>query len=108
MTSALSLKATIQTQSVDGTAVFGLGTWNLIYVSIIYNDGVFASIMASVNQGIPDCSTYIFNAYEPSVFSESDIITLGAGFIGQIRRFQVYSPAAFQLDPYYRIFSYLS
>jgi len=37
-------------------------------------------------------------AYESSIFSSSDRVRFGEGFIGQIRRIQVYSPAAFRVN----------
>ena len=39
------------------------------------------------------------SGYGSSVFSSSDRVRFGEGFLGELRRIQVYSPAAWRLNP---------
>jgi len=93
------IKNTIQTSSLTGGIPLSIGQWNWIYASIIYYNGIVATSLVSINGAFNvDTSPNVAPSYPSSVFSNSDQIRIGAGFIGQIRRFQVYSPGAYQLD----------
>lgn len=72
----------------------------MIYVSFFYNDGVFptlAKATVSVNGAEPDSDLNYFG-WPSGVFSIDDPIFIGMGFIGQLKRIQIYSPAAYELN----------
>ena len=82
----------------SATTAFVLGTWTMVFVSYSYSVGGYGASNIYLN-GIRGPSAITTAGYGSSVFSTSDRVTFGEGFLGQIRRIQVYSPAAFRLNP---------
>ena len=70
----------------------------MIYASYVYTHGGRGLSIVHIN-GMP-ATGYADTgaAYGPTFFSNSDIIYIGPGFTGQLRRLQIFSPAAFELD----------
>jgi len=80
------------------TTTFTLGTWTMVYVSSSYSFGGYGASNIYIDGKLGPHAVTIAG-YGSSVFSNSDRVRFGEGFSGQIRRIQVYSPAAFRLNP---------
>ena len=100
VTSALTFKHIIQTSSATGAAILTLGRWHTIYISFIYSNGYVGTSLATIDDVyISSPAIFYPSTYQSSIFTSSDKITIGAGFIGQLKRLQIYSPGVYQLDP---------
>lgn len=84
--------------SAVGTTVLELGKWNQVYFSLLYTSGKFGEVLVQINGGPVDSFHSGTVSMSRTWFSTSDLIAIGSGFIGQLRRFQVYSPAALELN----------
>jgi len=93
----MTLKTTLQTKAAE-TAVIASERWYMVYVMAFYNDGALAAFSTSINGPAFASMDYTTSPYQHSDFSYSDLVKIGGGFIGQLRRFQIYSPGAYQLD----------
>ena len=74
----------------------------MIYVSYTYTYGGYGATNFYIDGSYVGPSLATHTAYGANgnmVFSASDYVQFGAGFLGQLRRLQVYSPAAFRLNP---------
>jgi len=85
---------------VPGTAPFPpltLGKWNMVHVSFLttLKDQGFSKIIVN---GASNEATYtqITNTLPYSSCLTSSAFTVGNGFIGELKRIQVYSPAAYR------------
>jgi len=96
LTPQMTLKNQIDNQS--GTLNIGIkvGEWTTIYASYLYTDGGLAEADVYVN-GAEAGSTFTATTHGPSLFRNTDVIRVGPGFTGHLRRVQIYSPAAFQI-----------
>ena len=94
----MKIKSTITSSGQEGPTVLVPGQWNMIYASFFYNVKTVNAASIILNGVTTDSAPYTNTGYYPSVFSNSDVIKIGAGFIGQLRRLQIYSPAAYLLD----------
>ena len=83
--------------SIEGDTVLATGEWNMIYASFIWNDEFLLGATVSVNGAEPDSDLNYFG-WPSGVFSTDDPIFIGMGFIGQLKRIQIYSPAAYELN----------
>ena len=95
---SMKIKLRLQTEVAEGLSALPVGQWKMIYASFVYNDGVLAAALVSKDLPAADSASFTLSSYGTSAFSSSDKITIGAGFIGQLRRVQIYSPAAFEPD----------
>ena len=101
ITSNMKLKSAIDDStgtSAEGTTVLQLGEWNQVYLSFLITSGWFTAALVQINGGPVDSFPSMTNGLGPAAFSTNDIVYIGAGFVGQLRRFQVYSPAALELS----------
>lgn len=103
MDSTLNLHIGLDTvQSIASTTPLTLGKWAAIFVSYSYTYGGYGVANFYIDGALVDPAIATNTAYGANgntVFSTSDYVRIGAGFIGQLRRLQVYSPAAFRLNP---------
>lgn len=79
------------------TAALVPGEWNMVYVSYLYTVGGYGAAIIYLNT-VGGISVVSGTVHGSSVFSNSDRVRFGEGFIGQLRRIQVYSPATFRLN----------
>ena len=91
----------IQTE-IDGftaevSTPISVGQWTMIYASYIYSVGGVGASEVYINGVEGDAHPIIQNAKGPSHFSNADILTVGPGWTGQLRRFQIYSPTTLRL-----------
>ena len=73
----------------------------MVYVSYTYTYGGFGVANAYIDGNLADiylATTTAYGAHGNTAFSTSDYVLIGHGFPGQLRRFQVYSPAALRLN----------
>jgi len=68
----------------------------MVTVSYSYTFGNYGVSALYLNSELGPIKTG--TAYGSSIFSSSDRVRFGEGFVGQIRRIQVYSPAAFRVN----------
>ena len=94
----MKIKSTISGSGQEGTTVLIPGQWTMIYASFFYNLKTLNAASVVINGASTDSSTHASPGYYSYIFSDSDVIKIGAGFIGQLRRLQVYSPASYLLD----------
>jgi len=95
ITQATAISTTIT--SPESTTLT-LGAWAMVYVSYSFTSGGYGASNIYVD-GKKSGDAITVKAYGSSVFSSSDRVRFGEGFIGQIRRIQVYSPAAWRVNP---------
>ena len=69
-------------------------TWVTLYVVYTLTHGGYGVAKVYINGVDTTGLGATSNAPSPSIFSTSDILKIGGGFEGHLRRFQVYSPAA--------------
>lgn len=103
MTPGLNFQLGLDTTLSAASAIsLTLGKWAMIFVSYTYTYGGYGSSNFYIDgaYGNPGLGTHTaYGANGNTVFSASDYVQFGAGFVGQLRRLQVYSPAAFRLNP---------
>ncbi len=96
VTSAMKLQSTLNTKTqILKTVSLTLGEWAMIYATFDYLYGGLGVSMVYVNGVGAGFNPSVASAYGASSFSTSDTVKIG-GFLGQIQRVQVYSPAAYQ------------
>ncbi len=95
----MTLKAQLGVSFVEGSLTLNVGEWYWIYVSYTCAAGNIAASIVYVNGASIDLSIYVAGALPSSKLSSSDVVQFGGGFTGKLRRAQVYSPAAFALNP---------
>ena len=95
----MKLKTNVYNLNYETGQVLPVGTWISVYAlyflthggyggSKVYVDGVDAVGLAATTT-VPS---------PPPTFSTSDELKIGGGFEGYLRRFQIYSPAAFPFE----------
>ena len=92
----MTLKTQIEEKSGETNSGVDLGKWTMIYVSFYYGFQGLGISFVHINAAIAG-ATVKTNTYGPSVFRSNDVISIGPGFTGQIRRVQIFSPAAVHL-----------
>ena len=80
--------------SEEGTTVLSLKEWNQVYVGFLITSGTYMATLVQINGGSVDSFPSITNGFTSAILSTSDIAYVGGGFVGQLRRLQIYSPAA--------------
>jgi len=84
-----------------GTTLFPdvilVGQWTAIYVVYAFTSGGFGVSMVYIDGFLANSAALTTNGLSPSAFSTSDIVKIGQGFTGKLKRIQIYSPAAFGL-----------
>jgi hypothetical protein len=94
----MKLKSVVDGTSAEGTKILKLGEWNQVYIAYLLTTGKFSAALVQINGGSVDSFPSKTVTFSSTSFSTNDNILIGVGFIGQLRRFQVYSPAAFELS----------
>ena len=82
------------------TSPLNLGEWYQVYVSFLSlqkNQGYSKIIINGASGGTIE--TWISNARDYSLCTDISNLKFGNGFIGELKRIQVYSPAAFIENP---------
>lgn len=95
--------------SVEITPAINLGEWTMIYASYIYSYGGHGLSTVYINGVLTHRYAITATARGPSFFSNTDEICVGRGFIGNIRRVQLFSPTPLQLSQgifYFTLSSY--
>jgi len=87
---------------IDGVPVaisskLKVGEWTSIYASYIYTRGGLAKSVVHIN-GVK-ASEFVVSmpAKGTAVFGSNDIISIGPGLIGELKRVQIFSPAVLEL-----------
>jgi len=97
LTPQMALKDQIDNKSNTLGIGINVGEWTTIYASYLYTFGGLAEAHVYINgvraAGYPYAST----THGPSLFRNTDVIRVGPGFKGHLRRVQVYSPAVLQI-----------
>ena len=75
-----------------------VGEWTQIYASYTYTERGLGETLVFVNGVLAAGSPFTQTAHGPGVFGADDTISIGSGFIGKIRRVQIFSPAVLQID----------
>jgi len=73
-----------------------LNQWSTVFVSYSYTYGGFGISAIYIDGQFTNIPPRSSTGYLASAFSTSDVVKFGGGFIGKLRRFQVYSPAGFR------------
>jgi len=95
--SNMKLKSYIETSGSEGVTALVQGQWSQVYMGCTYSAGGSAALTVHVDGVGTDSAPGIMRANAASIFSSADSIKIGGGFIGLLRRFQIYSPGAYQL-----------
>jgi len=99
ITSGRNLKIKIHDATAQVPETIPLGQWTTIYAFYTFTKRGFGIAMVYINGVISNNLASTFTAPDPSsVFSLSDTISFRGGFYGQLKRLQVYSPAAVGLN----------
>ena len=99
----LSLTPTLDLESqiddIPRTLSIGItvGKWTQIYASYIYTYGGIGEASVTIDGVLTSGSPAIPNGHGPGVFGTADTIGIGPGFVGQVRRIQIYSPTILHL-----------
>ncbi len=93
----MTLKAEIEGVIQETSKTFNVGEWYWIYAAFFYNEGGLGASALYVNGGLY-LTPYTATAQGTLKLSTSDIVRIGAGFAGKLRRLQVYSPTAYRLN----------
>jgi len=94
ITPNLRLKTTIRGSSHQVPQTLSLGSWAQVYVFYSFTSGAYGISKIYLN-GIPtDGFAVVAVGTTPPVFSPTDVVKIGGGFVGHLKRLQVYSPAA--------------
>ncbi len=95
ITPGRNLKFKFNDASVQLPETIPLGVWTQIYVYYAFTSRGFGISMVYINGIMTNNIASTLTAPNPaSTFSLSDIIGFGGGFYGQLKRLQIYSPAA--------------
>ncbi len=95
LTTGRNLKVKINDGIAQIPETIPLGQWTQIYVFYSFTKGGYGISMIYLNGIMTNSIATTSAAPDPSsVFSLSDIIGFGGGFHGQLKRLQIYSPAA--------------
>ena len=89
----MNLYTAVNGNSVTLAPKLNLGQWNMIYAAYVYSAGGLGISLVTVNGVVASGYAKVTGAYGTTPFSNADKIYVGSGWTGQIRRFQVYSPA---------------
>jgi len=94
LTQTMFLKTQIDsTTSALITPAIQQGKWTMIYASYAYTYGGLGVAVVYINGVLATGNAVTASAYGPSVFTNADYIRIGKGFLGQLRRLQIFSPA---------------
>ncbi len=80
--------------SEEGTTALSLREWSQVYVGFLITSGAYMATLVQINGGPVDSFPSMTGGFGSAVLSTSDIAYVGGGFKGQLRRLQIYSPAA--------------
>ena len=97
----MNLYTAVDGNSVKLTPKLNLGQWNMIYAAYTYSAGGVGGVGVSlviVNGVVASGHAKAIGVYGTTPFSNADKIYVGSGWTGQIRRFQVYSPATIRFE----------
>ena len=94
----MTLKSAFKTAIAETASPLSLGKWNMIFVAYVNTHGGFGLTVIYVNGFQTTGYNSKLNEFVSSSLSSSDIITVGAGFIGKLKRLQIYSPSTYQLS----------
>ncbi len=92
------LRSKIDSASDYGANPLVPGEWTQVYIGILYGKEGLSSAVVHVN-GIKDSNPSVRTSGPAPIFSNLDVLTVGNGFNGHIRRFQIYSPGALEIGP---------
>jgi len=95
----MTLQSAVDTTVAETNSILPLGQWKTIYIVYVSPYGGGEATVLYINGLQSTGYNFKQNAYVSSFLSPSDLTTIGAGFVGKLRRFQIYSPVAYQLDP---------
>jgi len=90
----MRLKTKIKAGSAEMLQILSVGQWTTVYVVYTFTYGGHGFSKIYINGADALGIVAIIDAPRPSVFSNLDVVKIGRGFIGQLRRIQIYSPAA--------------
>ena len=96
VTPNMKLRATIKDGNQEMDTVLTVGHWATVYVLYSFTAGGYGIAKVYVNEGPAGGLAATSNAPNiPTIFSSTlDTLKIGGGFVGHLKRFQVYSPAA--------------
>jgi len=86
-----------ETSFLQGWIGLAVGRWTQIYIGCIYASSGIGAALIHIDGVHVDSSPNAIRLGASSIFSTADTIKIGGGFIGHVRRFQIFSPGAFQL-----------
>ena len=90
----MRIKTTIRDQSVEMATVIPAGEWRTVYVVYTFTTGGYGISKVYIDGADAGGSAWTSSSTSPPSFSNSDLIKIGGGFKGHLRRFQIYTPAA--------------
>jgi len=103
----MKLKTWVGTSSALMSDTFAIGQWVTIYVSYSLTQGLYGVSFLFINEGIYQTFTSVYTAPNSTALSTLDTVKIGEGFIGQLRRMQIYSPGSTYLNKGSRKFPYI-
>jgi len=93
----MTLKTYFDAFSMETTDTIIAGSWNTIYVVYAFTASGYGISKIYINGVDNNGEATTMTSPGPAIFTPADTIKIGQGFAGELRRFQVYSPAAFGL-----------
>ena len=94
----MKLKTWVGANSGSMTSTLVIGQWVTVYVAYSITQGTYGVSQLFLNGGMNDGFASMNTQPNSTALSASDTVKIGGGFTGQLRRLQVYSPAAFSLS----------
>ncbi len=93
----MTLKTFIDTGFMETTDTITPGEWNTIYVVYASTASGYGVSKIYINGVDNNGEAANSNSLDATMFTSNDIIQIGQGLVGELRRFRVYSPAPFGL-----------
>jgi len=90
----MTLKLNINGTIGETLETVSVGEWTAIYAFYVFTQGGFGRARVYIDGVYTSALPDIASSPVPSDFSTSDIVKIGGGFSGYLRRIEVYSPAS--------------